>query len=230
MKEYLLKEYGSWIVFFFSFLTGLTVSSGPSGLEQVTILIAGLILVNSKQSLTRLLRRERPKRFLISFILQVLAASILIFITLGSSVLSMAVYALIPILYFILLFTKGEHFFLTEITGFATLSLAGLAADFTATGAVHPQIYLSIAIFFTASVFKIRVQIRKRVIDRALTFLYTGAALLVFQLLELPYIVLLPLLENLIHSITLYSIRLRYQGWIEALKTLIFFSLMTLYY
>jgi hypothetical protein len=72
----------------------------------------------------------------------------------------------------------------------------------------------------------VRVQFRKSVLHRFLMVIYIGFALAVCRLINTPVLVLLPLIDNLIFSITLYKAKLRVTGWLEVLKGAAFLLLM----
>ena len=51
-----------------------------------------------------------------------------------------------------------------------------------------------------------------------------------YWLMHIPVFVLLPLIDNLVFSFTLYRLKLRLTGWLEVLKGVAFLLLMALYY
>jgi hypothetical protein len=124
----------------------------------------------------------------------------------------------------------GEHSILTEISGFVLLSLSSLFARLAASGVIDPALFIAVAVFFTAGVFKVRVQFKKGVAQRILMVIYIAFAFIVYQLIPIPVLALLPLIDNLIFSITLYRVKVRVTGWLEVLKGVIFLLLMALGY
>ena len=214
-----------------SFLTGLVVSGRvtPGG---AAVFMAIALYINSKQAFVLWMRgREgNPSRPLAAFVLQVLAATVLLLPFLGKDLASLLPYALVPSAYLISLKYLGEHALITEISGFALLSLSALVAKLTATGVIDPVLFVTVAIFFTAGVFKVRVQFTKGMLQRILMFIYVVFGIAVYQLIHTPVIVLLPLIDNLVFSFTLYRLKLRLTGWLEVLKGVAFLLLMALNY
>jgi hypothetical protein len=139
-------------------------------------------------------------------------------------------YAFVPFAYLISLKFLGEHSIITEISGFVLLSLSALIAKLTATGAIDPELFTTAAIFFTAGVFKVRVQFSKSMLQRILMVSYVGFAIAAYWLMHRPVVVLLPLIDNLVFSITLYKLKLRAAGWLEVLKGVAFLLLMAMNY
>ena len=162
--------------------------------------------------------------------MQVLAATILLLPVLGKDLASLLPYALVPFAYLISLKFLGEHSIITEIAGFVLLSLSVLVAKLTATEVIDPALFTTVAIFFTAGVFKVRVQFSKGILQRILMVSYVGFAIAAYWLIHTPVIVLLPLIDNLVFSITLYKLKLRMTGWLEVLKGVAFLFLMALNY
>ena len=106
-------------------------------------------------------------------------------------------YVLAPLVYLFCLKFLGEHSFFTEISGFVLLSLSALVAKLATTGLIDPALFATVAIFFTAGVFKVRVQFRKGILHRVLMVIYIGFAIAVYRLIHTPVLVLLPLIDNL---------------------------------
>ena len=73
-----------------------------------------------------------------------------------------------------------------------------------------------------------RVQTRKSMLERISMVLYVIFAIIAYHLTETPLILLLPLIDNLILSLTLYSVKLKTTGWIELSKGITFLLLMAL--
>lgn len=212
-----------------SALTGLFVSEG-SYIKGISAILALSLLTNSKQAITIWKREEHQKKYIKAFIIQVLLGLSILAALKGLSIIKLLPYASIPVLYILLLFFAGEHKIYTEITGFATLTLSSLIAKFTSTGIVDLTLYIGVAVFFIAGVFKVRVQLSKRLIWRILMMLYITLSLFIYFLLETSSFVLLPLLDNVIFSITMYRVKLKVTGWIEVSKGIAFLILMVFYY
>jgi hypothetical protein len=60
--------------------------------------------------------------------------------------------------------------------------------------------------------------------------IYVGFAIAVYWLMHGPVVVLLPLIDNLVFSITLYKLKLRFTGWLEVIKGVAFLLLMAMNY
>ena len=125
---------------------------------------------------------------------------------------------------------KGEHFVLTEVLGFTLLSLAAVLAKFLLTDGLDIRLFLGVALYFSAGVFKIKAVLLKKKKDRVLTAIAVVAAAVVYHLLHLPIIILLPLVDNLIVAAVLYRVKLQTTGWIEVAKSLAFLGLFVSYY
>lgn len=231
LKKYILKEYGSWGVVTLSYMTGIIVSSMVTpGAAAVFIAIA--LYINSKQAFVLWMRRreENTAQALFIFIAQVVTATVILLLVLGNRLFPLMPYAVVPLAYLLCLRFLGEHALLTEISGFVLLSLSSLVAKLTTSGAIDPALFIAVAVFFTAGVFKVRVQFKKGVEQRILMAVYIAFAFIVYRLLSVPALALLPLLDNLIFSFTLYRVKVRATGWLEVLKGVIFLLLMALSY
>ena len=214
-----------------SYLTGLIVS-GRVTPGSVAVFIAIALYINSKQSFVLWMRRRQEKtvRSLTIFIVQISVATLLLMPFLWSSLVSLMPYVLVPLAYLMCLKFLGEHSLLTEISGFVLLSLSALVAKLTTTGLIDPALFTAVAVFFTSGVFKVRVQLTKGMTQRILMVSYIGFAIAVYRLIHTPVFVLLPLIDNLVFSITLYRVKLSVTGWLEVMKGVIFLLLMTLSY
>jgi hypothetical protein len=230
-NRYLLKEYGSWGVMTLSYLTGILVD-GIVSWKLIPAFTAISLLINSKQALTLWLRGQRPAsdRHMAVFFVQVGLASIILLPLLVGAVTKFLPYAAVPLLYILLNRFAGEHAVYTEAAGFALLALAALIAKFLCTGQIDPRLYISVAVFFCAGVFKVRIQLRKRIWERSAMGLYLVFAAAVYYVIKAPFVALLPLADNLIFALTLYKIKLRTTGWTEVMKGGTFLVLMSLFY
>lgn len=228
MTQYILKEYGAWTVMILSFLTG-ALTSGETGINVIASFLAFALLINSKQAFTGWIRGTRKGKPLIIFISQILIASLIFIALFGADTFKLLPYLIIPVIYLLLFRFAGEHFFLTEVCGFALLTLSSLVARFSITGDIDNNFYLSVVIFFIAGVFRVRVQTRKGTLERVSTVFYVIFAVFVYHLIKTPVVILLPLIDNLILSITLYSVRLKTTGWIELTKGVVFLLLNILF-
>jgi hypothetical protein len=229
VRSFLLKEYGSWGVMLISWLTGIALGRSFN-CRAVAVLLAMALAVNSKQALMLWMRGAGRRKYQNIFLLQVAAAAAIFLALFGSEIRIFLPYAVLPAAYILLNRFVGEHAAATEVTGFFLLALSALLAKFAVTSEIDPRLYLAAALFFAAGVFKVRVQFRKRVIDRAVMILYLLLAVEIYFFLKLPVIVLIPFIDNLLFSVTLYKVKLRTAGWIEVAKGLAFLILMTFAY
>ena len=214
-----------------SYLTGLVVSDRITP-GVVTVFMAIALYINSKQAFVLWMRRREGNRSrsLAAFMLQILAATMLLLPVLGKNLALLMPYAFVPLAYLISLKFLGEHSIITEISGFFLPSLSALLAKLTATGVIDPLLFTTVAFFFTAGVFKVRVQFAKGMLQRILMVIYVGFAIAVYWLMHTSVLILLPLIDNLAFSITLYRLKLRFTGWLEVLKGVAFLLLMAMNY
>lgn len=229
MKRYILKEYGSWSVMTISYLAGF-FAGGDINYKVIVSFIALSLFINSKQAFTMWSRRVDSKKSLIIFAAQVISASLIIIGISGELTLKLLPYALVPIAYILLLYLFGEHALITEICGFALLTLSSLIAKFVSTNMIDNILYIAVAVFFAASVFKVRLQLKRGLLERFFMAFYIVFALLVYCVIKVPIVVLLPLIDNAIFSITFYKIQLKATGWLEVIKGMAFLILIALFY
>jgi hypothetical protein len=226
---YILKEYGSWSVLTVSFLVGLGVSrSFP--LQAVPVYIALALLINSKQAYTKWMRRSGGVKALLIFLAETVAASVILLYVYGRGVPQLLPLLLLPATYLLTNWYAGEHHVLTELLGFAVLSLAAVLAKFLVVKGVDVRLFVATALYFTAGVFKVKVVLLRKMRDRVLTVLYVLCAASVYRWFVVSLLVLLPLADNVIMAISLYKVRLQTTGWIEVAKSLAFFALMILFF
>lgn len=228
MRRFLLKEYGSWSVMILSFITGILISRAFTFNSFLSLLSLSLF-INSKQAFTIWFRQKESKALYI-FSCQVIIATLLIFLAFSSGTSRLLPFAIIPIIYTVSLYFIGEHALITELAGFAVLTLSSLVARFSVSGTIDLPLYIVTALFFMSGVLKVRIQLKKRFIDRALMALYLVIVAIIYSLLNIPIIILLPLIDNLIFSLTLYKVRLAVTGWIEVAKSIIFVILSIFFY
>ncbi|GBD98612.1 hypothetical protein BMS3Abin07_00636 [bacterium BMS3Abin07] len=229
MKKYLLKEYGSWSIMAIAFMTGLLVSKG-AGVDAAWAFVALALLVNSKQAFTLWMRRVNGSGALLIFLAQALVSATIFILLFGKGILDLLPLIIIPIMYIALLVFKGEHFILTEISGFAVLSLSAVISKFSVTANVDYILYLCVAVYFIAGVFKVRVRFKRSTFMRAVMIVYVFFSFAACYLMKVPVIVLLPLADNLVFSITMYKVKLMVTGWVEVTKGVLFLLLMMFFY
>ncbi len=228
-KGYFLKEYGSWSVLIIACLIGIGVSRGFTWLV-FPLFLALAMLINSKQAFTKWLRNKGDRRSLAVFIGQIVVATIVLVAVFGSDVPRLLPLLVIPAAYLLMNRFAGEHFILTELLGFALLSLAAVLMKFLITNGLDVRLFVAVALYFTAGVFKIKAMLFGKTIDRVFTVLYVLLAVIGYRGFHLSLLLLLPLLENVLAAATLYKVRLQTTGWIEVAKSLAFLILMLKFY
>ena len=228
-KGYFLKEYGSWSVLIIAYLIGIGVCKTFTWTAIPLFLALGL-LINSKQAYTKWSRRTEDRKSLVIFVGHIAAATIILLAVFGSDIPMLLPLLVFPVAYLMMNKFAGEHSVLTELLGFTLLSLSAVLAKFLLTGGVDVRLFAGTAAYFTAGVFKVKALLLKKMKDRILTMLDIVFAVLVYQRMHIPVIILLPLVDNLIASVFLYKVKLRTTGWIEVGKNLIFLALFIYYY
>ncbi len=231
LKRYILREYGSWGVAVLSYLAGLSAAGvlSPAG---ITVFVAVALCINSKQALTRWLKsegRDSKKSFAV-FASQIVIAMLLMASIAWHSLAAVLPFLVIPGAYLLFFRLKGEHFILTEIMGFFLLAFAAPIAELAVSGRIDVRLYIAVAVFFTAGVFKVRVQFTRREAYRVLMVVYVAFAASIYHLLALPLISLVPLADNLVFAVTLYKTKLRTTGWLEVAKGALFVVLIAATY
>ena len=228
-KGYILKEYGSWSVLTVAFLIGLGVS-GAFPWQAIPLCLALGLLINSKQAYTKWIRKAGDRTPLIVFLCQVAIAAMILFALFRGSIPQLLPLLVFPAAYLLMNRFAGEHFVVTELLGFALLSLAAVLAKFLVVQGVDVRLFVATALYFTAGVFKVKTVLFKKPQDRVLAVLYVVFAAYAYHRFHIASIVLLPLVENIIMAVTLYKVRLQVTGWIEVVKSLAFLGLMMYYF
>lgn len=226
--RYLLKEYGSWSVMILSFLMGI-LSARSFTFSSILLFLSISLYINSKQAFTILARQRDINAFYI-FIGQIIIATSMIFFSFSSETLRLIPFAIVPLSYTVSLYLLGEHAVLTELLGFATLTIAAPLARFTVSGLIDIPLYIATAIFFMSGVLKVRIQLRKRLKDRFVMLFYIIASLIIYSLIKIPVVMLLPLIDNVIFALILYRVRLSTTGWIEVAKSILFVIISIFFY
>lgn len=211
-----------------SFLIGILIS-GTFNLSSFLSLLSVSMFINSKQAFTIWIRQKEPNAVYI-FLGQVIIGSLFTILAFSSETLRLIPFAIIPLSYVASLYLLGEHAVLTELLGFATLTMAAPLARFSVSGLIDIPLYVATAIFFMAGVLKVRIQLRKRLTDRFIMISYIVISIIVYSLIKIPVILLLPLMDNLIFALTLYRVRLATTGWIEVAKSVTFVVLSIFFY
>lgn len=223
-KGYLLKEYGSWSVLTIAYLIGLGVS-GRFSWKALPVFLALGLLINSKQAFTKMIRRATDRRSLAVFLGQILIATIILLAVFNRDIPRLLPLLVFPAAYLAMNRIAGEHFVLTELLGFVLLSLAAVLAKFLLTGGMDIRLFVGVALYFGAGVFKIKAVLIRKPLDRVLTVIAVVFAAVAYHGMHLRLIPLLPLLDNLVAAATLYRVKLQTTGWIEVGKSLIFLGL-----
>ncbi len=229
VRNYFLREYGSWSVLIIAYLTGLIVSRGFAW-RVVPVFIALCLFINSKQAFMKWVRRRGDSASLFIFLGQVAAAAATLLAVFGGDIEQLLPLLVFPAAYLLMNRFAGEHFVVTEVLGFCLISLAAVLAKFTVTGGVDVRLFVAAAFYFSAGVFKVKVLLLKKTRDRIIMLLYIVLAALVYRGYHIAFVVLLPLLDNLIAAVTLYRVKLKTTGWIEVSKGVLFLVLMSIYY
>ncbi len=226
---YVLKEYGSWSVLTVSYLIGLGVSRSFPW-QAVPVYVALALLINSKLAYTKWLRRSGGTRAKVLFLAQTGVAAVILLSVFGSGLPQLLPLLLFPAAYLVMNRYAGEHHVLTELFGFALLSLAAVLAKFLVVQGIDVRLFAATGLYFTAGVFKVKAVLLRRMRDRVLTVLYVLLAAYVYRRFVISLLVLLPLAENIVMAVTLYKVRLQMTGWIEVAKSLAFLALMIIFF
>ncbi len=229
IKGYFVKEYGAWSVLITVSLIGVGVSRTISWTLVPLFLALGL-LINSKQALTKWLRRTGDRTSLMIFLGQILIATAFLLTVFGSDILRLLPLLIVPGAYLLMNRFAGEHFILTEVLGFALLSLAAVLVKFLLTDDLDIRLFLGVALYFTANVFKVKTMLLRKMSYRVLTVVYAVFAVFIYHRMQITIIILLPLADNLIAAATLYKAKLQTIGWMEVAKSLLFMGLFIAYY
>jgi hypothetical protein len=224
-KGYILKEYGSWSVLTVAFLIGMGVTREIPW-QALPLFIALGLLINSKQAYMKWTRQPLERKHLGVFLGQVAAASVILFALFAGNLSQVLPLLIVPAAYLLMNRYAGEHHVLTELLGFALLSLAAVLAKFLVVEGVDVRLFVATALYFTAGVFKVKAVLLRKMRDRVLTVLYVLFAAYVYRRFVVSLLVLLPLAENIAMAIFLYKVRLQTTGWIEVVKSLAFLALM----
>jgi hypothetical protein len=228
-KSYLLKEYGSWSVLIVAYLVGVGVSHAFTWM-LLPLFAALALLINSKQAFMKWRRSKEDRTPLVIFLGHAAAAAAILFAVFRNDITMLLPLLIFPAAYLLSNKLAGEHFILTEILGFVLLSLAGVLAKYLLTGGLDVRLFLGLAFYFTAGIFKIKAMLMKKTMDRVLTIAHVLLSAYVYYRMFIPLLILLPLVENIVAAATLYKVRLQTTGWIEVTKSVLFLVLFVSYY
>lgn len=238
MRIPIVKEWGSWVVFFSSCLagliTGLKTRPWLNGREFVSVTVLTVLgmafLINAKNPLASAIRTKGKKEHVLWLLLFTLTGFVLLLPFLVEGVTAFLIFVILIASYSILLSFGKEHHLATELNGFALLTVAAPAVYFAVTGEMSWRLYLAVTAFFSAGVFKVRLRLRKTLLYRWIMILYSAAVSVVFYSLDIPVIILLPLIENILSAVWMREEKLRTTGNIELAKALLFIILLWLFW
>jgi hypothetical protein len=140
------------------------------------------------------------------------------------------IFSLLAVSYVTLLSMGKEHHIITELSGFALLTLSAPVVYFALTGELSMKLYLAVFIFFAAGVLKVRVRLKKTYFFRVIMVLYCAAAAAVFYLFDISILLLIPFVENIISVILMREERLKMTGYTELIKGVLFIILIGIFW
>ena len=208
------------------------IVSGRFSVKSLAALLALALFINAKQSFTVWLRSAATERSRARalFLCQIVLATATMAVVAGQDIWQLIPYAGIPLVYLLCLKLRGEHALATEVLGFVLLSLSSLIGNFAVSGIIDPQLFLAVAVFFTAGVFKVRIQFRKAFRYRVFMVAYLAGAGVIYLTFGLPLLLLVPLADNLLFALVRYKAALSTTGWLEVGKGLAFLALLSITY
>ena len=228
MKKYILKEYGSWAVAATAFVAGF--QGNLAGIGNLLFgLMSSFLIINSKEAFSKWLKYRDFKGGVL-FSLQLIAGALIFVYITGRDITGFLPFTLVPVLYLVFFKIKGEHFIVTEVLGFMVLSLTVLVSFYISTEKIGYIIYLIMALYFVAGVFKVRMQLRKDTKYRIVSFLYLLFVVAVYKLINVSLVLAVPLIDNLVFLLRPYRIKLKHTGWIELIKSVLFVILLFSFY
>ena len=228
-KGYILKEYGSWSVLTIAYLIGLLVSREFKW-EAIPVFMSLALLINSKQAYMKWVRKPATRKPLAIFLGQIIVAAVILLLVFKSDIPMLLPLLVFPAAYFVANRLAGEHFVLTELLGFILISLAGVLAKFLVTGGLDVRLFVAAALYFAAGVFKVKILLQKRTRERIIMLLYVFLSIVMYRGYNIPLIILLPFVDNLIVAARPYKVKLQTTGWIEVGKSLLFLMLMVSFF
>ena len=92
------------------------------------------------------------------------------------------------------------------------------------------KLYAAVLTYFAAGVLKVRAMVKKTVPYRLLMVVYCAAAPAFCYVMNIPVILLLPLVENIVSVIMMREERLRSTGNIELIKGAVFLILASFFW
>lgn len=240
MKIPIVKEYGSWAVFIFSCIAGVTTGmltrpwlTGKDFSAVTVFTILGLVLlINAKSPLSIALRAQNGRRrHILWFVFFGVTGSIFLIPFFHKGFMTFLIFSPLVLSYVVLLTSGKEHNLVTELNGFALLTLSAPVVYFVITGQMSFRLFFAVLIYFASGVFKVRMRARKTPLFRWIMVLYCAFSFIVFPVfLNISSIVLLPLIENIVSIISMHEEKLKTTGNIELIKGLIFTFLLGIFW
>jgi hypothetical protein len=191
-----------------------------------------VLLINAKNPLTRALRaRDGRGRHLVWFVFFAVTGSVLLMPFFKKGFMTFLIFSPLVLSYVVLLSSGKEHDLLTELNGFALLTLSAPVVHFVITGHMSFRLFFAVFIFFASGVFKVRMSVRKTPIFRWIMVIYCALSFSLFPLfLNISPVVLLPLIENIVSVIRMREEKLKTTGNIELVKGLVFTFLLGIFW
>lgn len=233
-----VKEWGSWIVFLSSSIIGMLIGFKSSLLfinfENIFLLLLGMaIIINAKAPISSLIKtRDIYNSNLIWTFIFILTGSLIIFFLMFEtrSIMQLSFIVILIVIYFLLIIITREHFILSELIAFSIITSSSYVMYYYITGDSGFKLYIGVLLFFAASVFKVRMRLKMDVFHRVLMILYCVLCVFIYSLLSISLIPLIPLLENISLSIHPQKYSLKYTGYMELIKSIVFMVIFTLLY
>lgn len=214
-----------------AYLTGL-VAARQIDIKALAGFLALALLINAKQAAVIWMRTDSKARIVPAMVfgLHFLCASVLLCPLYNHyGLLQLLPYTAFPAVYLLSLRFLGEHAIATEVLGFILLSLAALVAKAIVGSGLDVNLFVAVAVFFVAGVFRVRIQFKKKFLYRVVMFCYVGAAAGLFYSMGYRILLLLPFIDNLVFAVTLYQVNLQATGWIEMVKGFAFLLLLAVF-
>jgi hypothetical protein len=239
MKIPIVKEWGSWVVFIASctagLITGLLTHPWQTGRDfsvKTLVTILGLtFFINSKNPLASALRTKGSRNEHLLWLLIFGSIGFVFLIPfLLEGIMTFSVFSLLILSYLVLLSIGKEHHLFAELNGFALLTLSAPIVYFVVTGEMSLKLYAAVFLFFGAGVLKVRVRLKKTLAYRWVMILYCAVSFIFFYYLDIPVVLLLPLIENIITALWMREERLRTTGNIELIKSVIFIVIIGMFW
>jgi hypothetical protein len=237
MKIPIVKEWGSWAVFSSSCLAGLIAGiktkpwlAGRDFTNLTVLTVLGLaFLINAKNPLASALRAKGKKEHVLWFLFFVLSGLALLIPFLTEGIKTFQIFAILVASYIVLLYSGKEHHLAAELNGFALLTVSAPIVYFAVTGEMSWKLYLTVTVFFSAGVFKVRLRLRKTLLFRLVMILYCISSAALFYYMNISLLILLPFLENIVTAFWLREEKLRTTGYTELAKGIMFIILTGLF-